>query len=158
MRLELGCGVRPTPGYVHLDRIAHAGHVDVAHNLDVLPWPFEDGQFEEILALDVMEHLTQPVNVWLDECWRILKPNGVLVMRLPSWDNHAVFWRDTTHQRAFHEESFCFWDTAHPLWEYYGKFYYAEAGRWWVVESVTRVNPDSRYGIGDLRYVLRKRA
>ena len=38
-KLELGCGVSPTPGYVHHDRIKHAKHVDVAWDLRDYPWP-----------------------------------------------------------------------------------------------------------------------
>src|SRR5689334_17361913 len=57
MKLELGCGRAPTPGYVHHDRRKHSPHVDVAHDLDELPWPWPDGSCEEILGLDVFEHL-----------------------------------------------------------------------------------------------------
>ena len=156
IRLELGCGKKPTPGYIHHDRIWHSAHVDVAHNLDVLPWPWADNSIDELLALDVLEHLKVDVNLWLDECHRILAPDGLLTMRVPSWDN-PVSYRDTTHRKVFHEESFHFWDTDHPLWNTYGVFYYAEANRWWKVEDVRRVNPDPRYGVSDLRFVLRKR-
>jgi predicted SAM-dependent methyltransferase len=156
MRLELGCGKRPTPGYIHHDRIAHSPHIDVAHNLDSLPWPWESESISEILAMDVMEHLKTDVNLWLDECHRILIPDGKLILRVPSYNN-PVSYRDTTHQRVFHEESFYFWDCDHPLWDWYGQFYYAESGRWWTVEDVRRVNPDNRYKIGDLRFVMRKR-
>jgi hypothetical protein len=64
-RLELGCGKAPTLGYVHHDR---AAHVDVAHDLDVLPWPWPDGAFTEILGLDVFEHLHLMPAAWLREC------------------------------------------------------------------------------------------
>ena len=46
--LELGCGVRPTPGALHHDRIAHSPHVDIAHDLNELPWPWVDEAFELI--------------------------------------------------------------------------------------------------------------
>lgn len=155
-KIEFGCGMRPTPGYLHHDRTMHSTHVDWAYDLNETPWPLAEEMLDEILALDVMEHLKIDVNVWLDECHRILKPEGVLHIRVPSWDN-PVSYRDTTHRRVFHEESFYFWDVGHPLWENYGKFYYAESGRWWKVASVKRVNPDSRYGIGDLEFILWKR-
>jgi hypothetical protein len=29
MKLELGCGTVPTPGYVHHDRRKHSPHIDV---------------------------------------------------------------------------------------------------------------------------------
>jgi len=154
--LELGCGVRPTPGALHHDRIAHSAHVDVAHDLDTLPWPWPDGSFDEIIAFDVLEHLKLEVAQWLDEAWRILCPGGQLRLRLPAFDNPVSF-RDPTHQRLFHEETFYYWQPGHPLHENYGRFYFAESGRWWDVTHVARVNPDSRYGIGDLAVELRKR-
>jgi hypothetical protein len=57
MKLELGCGTAPTPGYVHHDRRRHAPHIEVAHDLDVLPWPWADASWTEVLGLDVFEHL-----------------------------------------------------------------------------------------------------
>lgn len=153
--LELGCGVRPTPGAIHHDRIIHSPHVDVAHDLDVLPWPWPDESFDEIIAFDVLEHLKLEVAQWLDEAWRILHPGGMLRLRLPAFDNPVSF-RDPTHQRLFHEETFYYWQPGHPLHENYGRFYFAESGRWWDVTYVARVNPDSRYGIGDLAVELRK--
>jgi len=149
--IELGCGVHPTPGAVHHDRILHAAHVDIAHDLDMLPWPWSDGEFDKILALDVMEHLRLDVQAWLDECWRILSPGGLLVLRLPAWDN-PVSWRDPTHRRVFHPETFDYWDRSRPLHQDYGYFYFSESGRWWSVQSVSRENG------GDLGYVLRKEA
>jgi hypothetical protein len=37
MKLELGCGKAPTPGYLHHDRVRHAQFVDFAHDLERLP-------------------------------------------------------------------------------------------------------------------------
>lgn len=146
--LELGCGVRPTPGAVHHDKTNHHDWVDVAHDLDVLPWPFENEGFEKVIALDVMEHLRRDISEWLDECWRILVPDGLLVLRVAAWDN-PVSYRDPTHRRVFHPETFDYWDPRKPLYKDYGSFYFP-GGKGWFVESVERVNG------GDLGFVLRK--
>jgi len=153
--LELGCGMRPTPNALHHDRISHSAHVDVAHDLDVLPWPWPDELFQTILAFDVLEHLHLEVAEWLNEAWRILQNGGELELRLPAFDN-PVSYRDPTHRRVFHDETFYYWQPGHPLHQDYGRVYYAEAQRWWQVVSVSRANPDVRYGIGDLFVVLRK--
>ena len=42
VRLVLGCGDEQREGWVHLDRWRHSSHVDVVHDLNVMPWPFED--------------------------------------------------------------------------------------------------------------------
>jgi len=153
--LELGCGKRPTPGALHHDRIHHSDWVDVAHDLEVLPWPWPDESFDGILALDVMEHLRLDIPQWLDEAWRILKPDGYLYLRLPAFDN-PVSYRDPTHRRVFQDETFYYWQPGHPLHQDYGCIYFAEAARWWQVESVARDNADPRYGVGDLCVLLRK--
>ena len=147
--LQLGCGIRPIEGATNHDRTKHDEWVDIAHDLDVLPWPFADGEFEKVIALDVMEHLRLDIQVWLDECWRILKSGGMLVLRLPAWDN-PVSYRDPTHRKVFHPETFDYWCKEKQLHKDYGYFYFGESGKWWTLETVERTNG------GDLGYVLRK--
>ena len=159
-KLELGCGKRPTPGYLHHDKIRHGDWINVTHDLEQLPWPWEDGQFEEIIALDVMEHLRLEVSDWLDEFWRILKDRGLLTLRLPAWDNPLSF-RDPTHRRVFHEESFEYWDPGKQLYRDFGSFYFSASNRWWKVQQVKRcvgVDDGKSQGVRDLCYLLRKRA
>ena len=90
---------------------------------------------DELLALDVFEHVSLEIEPWLNECWRILKPGGKLDIRLPSWDNERSY-RDPTHLRVYHRETFMYWDPEHPLHQEFGSFYFAESARWWAVESV----------------------
>jgi hypothetical protein len=150
--LELGCGVTPDPrADVHHDRIRHDAHVDVAHDLEELPWPWEDDAFEEIVALDVFEHLDLarrglPWWAWLDECWRILPLAGVLTMRLPAWDNPSS-WRDPTHVRPWsHPETFHYWDPCRELWRDFGRIYpLADVRRWWHVRGCVREQGDLRF-------------
>ena len=104
-KLELGCGRNPTPGYFHHDRRLHAPHVDFAHDLDQVPWPWSDATFDEVLALDVFEHLHIDVVQWIGECYRILKPGGFLDLRVPVFGtpDHLI---DPTHVRGFHPQNF----------------------------------------------------
>lgn len=155
--LELGCGVRPSPrATVRHDRIKHSDHVDVAHDLDLLPWPFADAQYDEVMAFDVMEHLKLDIADWLDECWRILKPGGRLYLRLPAWDN-PVSWRDPTHRKVYHLETFDYWCPGRELHENYGWFYFKERDRWWQFGQARRVNPGPT-GVGDIGVLLYKLA
>ena len=147
--LELGCGVHPTPDAVHHDRIKHSPWVDIAHDLDVLPYPFQDGEYDTVIALDVMEHTHLEIDVWLNELWRIMAEGGTLILRLPAWDN-PVSWRDPTHRKVFHEETFDYWDKSKQLHKDYGFFYFQEANKWWKILSVTRANGN------DLGFVLQK--
>jgi cyclopropane fatty-acyl-phospholipid synthase-like methyltransferase len=157
--LQLGCGVRPLAGAINHDRIKHADHVDVGHDLEVLPWPWSDGEFDKVIAIDVLEHLRPwhcEMKTWLDELWRILKPNGQAVLHLPAWDQELSY-RDPTHYKVFHPESFHYWWPGNYLHEQFGKFYFAESNRWWNVLGAQYDFPEQPPGKrGDIGYVLQK--
>ena len=123
MRLELGCGTEPTPGYVHHDRRRHAGHVDVAHDLNELPWPWGDDSCEEVLGLDVFEHLHLMPEQWLRECYRILRPGGMLRLRVPVFGSpwHLI---DPTHVRGFHPLNFDYFIAGRELHRKFGHIYF----------------------------------
>ncbi len=160
LTLNLGCGVRPIDGAVNHDRIKHSDAVDVAFDLDAvggnrhLNWPIPDARFSKVIGLDVFEHLRADPSTWLGECWRILQDDGVLVIRVAAWDN-PVSYRDPTHRRVFHDESFNYFDTRHELWQNYGRIYFPD-GPWFHILDVTRGNADARYGVGDICVVMRK--
>jgi len=154
--LNIGCGVRPVEGATNHDFIIHDSWVDVAHDLEVFPWPWQDGEWDKVMAFDVLEHLDTHKWVWLDELWRILKPGGIAVLHLPAW-NTPESWRDPTHEgRVFHEETFYYWQPGHMLHESFGRYYkhLAEKKQWWQVLDVRRDYPEQNYG--DIGYVLRK--
>jgi len=143
--LNLGCGDRPEVGATNHDRIEHSPWIDVVWDLDKLPWPWADEEWDKVQAYDVMEHLHLEVNEWLEECWRILKPGGKLELRLPAFDNHLSY-RDPTHRRVFHPESFFYWDPGHQLWEHFGRYYW-DAKCWWDVSFVGRESDDLRFDL-----------
>lgn len=103
--LNLGCGNRLVKGAIHQDRWKHRPEVDVAHNLNVLPWPFKDKSFDKIVALAVFEHLDIDLVASLNECHRILKTGGLLVLKLPWQRGKNAYW-DVTHRWFFEPESF----------------------------------------------------
>lgn len=47
------------------------------------PLPFEDGEFDHVVMLAVLEHLTEPEKV-LREAFRVIAPGGSLIMTWPS--------------------------------------------------------------------------
>lgn len=85
---------------------------DVVHDLDVLPYPFEDDQFDEIHAYEVLEHCGRQGD-WrfffgqFSEFWRILKPGGVMCGTCPSLASRWA-WGDPGHTRVIQPESFAF--------------------------------------------------
>jgi SAM-dependent methyltransferase len=76
-----------------------------------VPYPFEDNSVDEIHFYHVLEHLHDPIRK-LEEIHRILKPGGVLYMRVPHFSSMGAF-TDVTHVRPFGYFSFDCLDKNH---------------------------------------------
>lgn len=106
VRLNLGCGFNKAPqdeGWINVDAYASC-NPDVQHDLTKIPWPWEDNSIDFIVARHVFEHLQ---NWWegFCECARILKPMGILEVRVPDASSDtAVGYRD--HLHIIHPVSF----------------------------------------------------
>lgn len=133
--LNLGCGAAPVENAVNHDVTKHSQHVDVSHDLNITPWPWGNGEFSSIIAIDVVEHLSVEVDSWLNECHRILAADGILAVRVPHYQ-HENAYTDPTHRRFFTPHTFDYWDKSCLLHQKYGFFYYGQAGMWWRIESV----------------------
>jgi len=104
-KLNLGCGSDIRKGWINLDSTALAG-VDVVHDIEKLPLPFSNEEFDEILAQDVLEHMTDYVPV-LHDLHRILKKGGTLTIRVPHFTSKNNY-IDPTHRRLFSVSTFEF--------------------------------------------------
>jgi predicted SAM-dependent methyltransferase len=98
--LQLGCGGTPKGNAVNHDRVKHSPHVDVAHDLNRLPWPWPDCSFEHIVARAVLEHLDIDLVESLNECWRLLRPGGTIFLKLP-YVGAEHSYDDPTHRWFF---------------------------------------------------------
>jgi predicted SAM-dependent methyltransferase len=77
MKIEIGAGSKPTPGYTHVDAIALEGVdvVDDGRNL----WTFEHDSAEEIYSHWFLEHVARHEVPRMLEAWRrVLRSGGVL--------------------------------------------------------------------------------
>jgi len=103
--LNLGCGNQPITACAGEEVINHdirrrRPEIDVVHDLNVLPWPWEDESFDHISAQSVLEHLQLTLIDSLNECWRLLRPSGTLDLRIPWWQSDSSY-RDPTHRWFF---------------------------------------------------------
>lgn len=127
--INLGCGAAPIKGAVNVDRLPSALS-DVTHDLDVTPWPFEDGQADRVVAQDVVEHVADVVG-FVQECHRVLKVGGELAIRTPVY-KHENSWIDPTHRHHLALDSFDYFDPATTFGQKYG---YYSACKFEIVEK-----------------------
>lgn len=95
--LDVGCGPRKLPGATGMD-ISNIPGVDVVHNADKTPWPFEDNSFDLVLFNQSLEHLDDVARV-LEEARRVLKLEGRLVIQVPYFRSVDAF--APTHRHFF---------------------------------------------------------
>lgn len=111
--LEFGCGRGELLRAFHdmglmvrgndISKYAVANNQDMC--IDVFPFvdtaPYSDCSFDCIISKSFIEHLHNPVK-YFEECFRILKPGGVLLSLTPDWrSNYVKFFDDYTHVRPF---------------------------------------------------------
>lgn len=99
--INLGCGENRFEGWVNVDAY---GTPDFRHDLNSIPFPWRSDSVDSIAAWHVFEHLA---NWWeaFCECARILKPGGMLDMRVPdASSDSAITYRD--HVNIFGLNSF----------------------------------------------------
>ena len=63
--------------------------------------PFDDNTFDVIYSKSFIEHLYYPER-YLEEAFRVLKPNGILLTLVPDWEsNYKTYFDDFTHRSPF---------------------------------------------------------
>lgn len=116
MKVELGAGERPTPGYWHQDVTGRPRCVlDFRGN----PWeiPLDEGSVEEVLAVGVMEHMRFAEVQWtLDHLIHLLVPGGKFIFDVPDlavWTGYLL-----RHTTGYGNK--CPFDERHVLATLYG--------------------------------------
>lgn len=74
-------------------------------SIDSLSSMFEPNIFDYVFCKSVIEHIQDP-GILLKEIYRILKPNGLLIIMTPDWiSNIKIFFDDYTHITPFTKTS-----------------------------------------------------
>ena len=141
MKLDIGCGNTKREGWVRLDKRADV-EPDIIWDIEDVPWynvdlylsPIKPDSYEEILMSHVIEHV-KPWNqiTVMDECWRILIPNGLLRISTPAGGSWR-WWQDPTHCCGWNEMTPNYFT---PAKEEVYKIYRPKP---WILESMVRSN------------------
>jgi len=97
-KLNLGCGLNYKEGWINLDFDRNI-RADIYWDLNKLPWPFEDEEFDFILMESILEHLDDLPSI-LKECHRILKRKGLLKIIVPHFTSSNAY-GDLSHKHFF---------------------------------------------------------
>lgn len=120
-KLNLGCGTDIKQGWINLDSADLPG-IDVIHNIEISPLPFEDNQFDEIRCDNILEHV-EYINV-LKDIHRILEPKGILKIRVPHFTSRNNY-VDPTHKKQFSISTFDFF-AENSSNDYYFDFHFSK--------------------------------
>lgn len=94
--LDVGCGSKPyeslyqATGYVGLEYDTPENRASKRADFfyDGQVFPFDDAEFDSVVANEVFEHVFNP-DIFLNELCRVLKPGGNVLMTMPFvWDEH----------------------------------------------------------------------
>lgn len=96
--LDVGCGIDKVQGAIGVDRIKLPG-VDVVHDLDIYPWPFENDSFDHIVCKHSLGHLHDLIRC-MEELYRIGRSGGIVEIIAPHYASDN-FNTDPTHKISF---------------------------------------------------------
>ena len=112
MKLDIGCGASKKIGFVGVDILKLAG-VDVIHDLNTFPYPFEDSTVTEVWMDQVLEHVIDPLKV-VEEIYRITTNDAKITIGVPYFRSfYATI--DPTHRSFFGTNWFNYFDPNHIL-------------------------------------------
>ncbi len=86
--LNVGCGSKYNKNWYNIDLQSHSP--DVIENNLLKGLPFKDNMFEVVYHSQVIEHIAKEnVDFFIKECFRVLKPGGILRIVTPDLEDIA---------------------------------------------------------------------
>lgn len=99
-RINLGCGYNKFKGFNNVD-INDSVNPDQLVDLNQLPWPYKDKEYDHIFAKDILEHLgDKPEDIikFIAEMYRISDNGAIWEVQIPHWRCDLSI-DDPTHKR-----------------------------------------------------------
>ena len=164
LKIDLACGDRKQEGFIGVDS-EKTPSVDIQANLLEFPWKFaKDNSVDELYVAHFVEHI--PMIYWnkgnkltvlpeegsvemfekfFEECWRILKPGGKIVVISPYYTSMRC-WQDPTHRRAINDASFLYlqreWRVLNKLEHCHGKSNFSVVYAYYMDPSIQSRTPE----------------
>lgn len=107
IKLDIACGQSKREGFVGIDMTPLPG-VDIVHDLEKFPWPFESASVEEVFCSHYVEH-TSDLIAFMEELHRIMTPGGQAVIVAPYYSSMRAI-QDPTHKRSICEATFLYFN------------------------------------------------
>jgi len=105
--VNLGVGNKKQEGWIGID-IRKFPAVDYVMNIGKEKLPFKDNSVDKIHADHLFEHFYPEEMVFcIEECWRVLKPMGEILISVPRGDTPA-FYAHPDHKIHFVPDTFAF--------------------------------------------------
>ena len=116
--LDIACGSNKRKGFVGMDKRQVDG-VDIVHDLEVFPYPLDDESCLTIVGSHIVEHIKPWLMIdFMNELWRLLKPDGQLAFSMPYGVSYGYV-QDPTHCNAVNEATWQYFDPDKPLYQIY---------------------------------------
>lgn len=114
--LDVGCGTNKTEGAIGLDSNPRTA-ADVIHDLGDLPYPFEDDEFDTVVANHVVEHVPD-VMAFIGELHRVTRNGGHIRLITPHYTNPD--WpNDPTHRNHINSYTFNTFMPGRQVFDFY---------------------------------------
>lgn len=134
--LDIGCKDRKEPNFIGLDYRSREG-VDVTHDLESFPYPFDDETCLTIKCAHVVEHVKPWLFIpFMDEMWRLLVPNGQIAISAPYAYSMGMM-QDPTHCSNVTEKTWQYFDPDYVMYKQYEpKPWKIEHASWRLAENI----------------------
>jgi SAM-dependent methyltransferase len=120
--LDVGCGNSKFKNSIGIDIMAFSD-VDVVHDLNQTPWPFDENYFDRIIFKHSISHLNDIIKI-MNEVHRIIRKDGIVDIIAPhfSCDNYFT---DPTHKFSTGYRSMNYFcnNVENWNWKYTDKYY-----------------------------------
>lgn len=123
IKLDIGCGANPPEGFIGIDIQKFDNPRIIQHDIETYPWPLPS----ECVTLATASHVAEHINPakfgfvnWMNEIWRVLKPDGQLMMSMP-YGVSPGYIQDPTHCNPCNEFTWAYFDPLHDsgFWKFY---------------------------------------